>query len=125
MAFMKKKKNKKSKKIQAVYEVGDLVLLSKKRQGIIKFIGLLHSKEGVWYGIELTDDSKGENNGHLGSNKYFKCEVKGKGIFVKPKDVIQILAKGKKKKAEKNKKVETNKKVEMNSNNHSKVDHLK
>ena len=69
------------------------MLLSKKRQGLLKFKGLLHNRDGVWYGIELTDDTKGDNNGNMGSQQYFECTVPGKGIFVKPKDLIRILAK--------------------------------
>ena len=84
-------------KIQGVYELGDLVLLSKKRQGIIKYIGQLHNKDGVFYGIELTGKHKGENNGNVGKHQYFECDEKGKGIFVKPKKLVQILAKSSKK----------------------------
>eukprot|EP01084_Bolivina_argentea_P051916 95422_1 len=91
------KKHSKSDKIPKSFETGDLVQLNKKKQGRIRFIGQLHNRDGVWYGIELTSKHKGENNGNIGSQQYFECEEAGKGIFVKPKQLQSILEKVKKK----------------------------
>ena len=95
MAFLRQR-SKVSSKLAVVFEIGDLVQLTKKRQGIIKFVGQLHNRDagdGVWYGIELTDDNKGDNNGNMGKTQYFECKTAGKGIFVRPKELIEIISK--------------------------------
>eukprot|EP01084_Bolivina_argentea_P226580 382721_1 len=49
--------------------------------GIVRFIGEIAGKNDIYYGIEL-NNSKGNNNGFIGSTQYFKCKSK-RGIFVK------------------------------------------
>ena len=57
-------------------------LKQKQKNKKISYIGQLEKKDGIWYGIELTDRNETE---------------KGKQLFVKPKELKQILAKSKKK----------------------------
>jgi len=67
-----------TKKIELSLNVGDKVGLEGKgdRVGIIRYIGHVHFKTGVLYGIELTDGSVGSNDGSLGKDRYFKCKAK-------------------------------------------------
>lgn len=70
--------------------------------GIIRFIGEMCIKEGIWYGIELDepigktnfDQTKklviilGKNNGSIGEHTYFQCPDKH-GVFVR-RDKIRL-----------------------------------
>lgn len=61
--------------------VGDRVKLKKDDNvGVVRFIGEIKGKKGIFYGVEL-DDAKGKNNGSVDKVKYFKCAAK-KGLFV-------------------------------------------
>ncbi len=55
------------------YRVGDLVLLSREREGEVRFVGETELGEGIWYGIELTDgQSVGVHNGTVKGVQYFE-----------------------------------------------------
>jgi len=102
-----------SKKIELSLNVGDKVELEGKgnRVGIIRFIGHVHFKTGVLYGIELTDGSIGSNDGSVGKDRYFKCRAKSnrgerwkpekkqtekpalRGVFVRRFKIRRILRK--------------------------------
>jgi len=72
---MSKKKKEKST-LQPALEVGCKVEVDGGRTGILRFIGHVHYKTGVYYGIELTDGSLGVNNGTVGQDRYFTCKAK-------------------------------------------------
>jgi len=46
------------------------------RVGIVRYIGHVHYKTGVFYGIELIDGSLGNNDGCFGEHRYFSMEAK-------------------------------------------------
>ncbi|ETO19455.1 hypothetical protein RFI_17774, partial [Reticulomyxa filosa] len=56
------------------YELGDRVLLSKDREGIVKYIGIVSgiSESTLQYGIELIAGSLGEHNGTYQGKNYFQ-----------------------------------------------------
>ena len=53
------------------YKVGDAVLLSREREGIIRYIGNVHFSKGIWCGIELVGGSLGTNDGKMEGRRYF------------------------------------------------------
>jgi len=68
--------------------IHDSVVLDDNLKGMIKFIGSIKGKEGIFYGIELSE-IKGKNDGSVDGVTYFKCGAK-KGLFVNRKKIIQI-----------------------------------
>jgi len=59
--------------------VGDRVKLKDGLLGVVRFMGEIKGKKGVFYGVEL-DDAKGKNDGSVNKVAYFKCKAK-KGVF--------------------------------------------
>eukprot|EP01083_Nonionella_stella_P116041 344537_1 len=75
-----------------VTTVGDRVKLKKDELvGVVRFIGEIQGKKGVFFGIEL-DDAKGKNKGRINKISYFKCG-KNKGLFVKQTGIAKTNAK--------------------------------
>ena len=70
-------------------EAGDEVELTKNRIGIIRYKGMLHGKNGIYYGIELTK-GKGRHSGLFKGRRYFMC-AKNKGVFVDKKQILYKL----------------------------------
>ena len=67
----------------------DSVILKKKREGIIHYIGKVKGKKGIWFGIEITNNKLGKHNGTSDDGiQYFKCRSH-KGIFVLLKDILR------------------------------------
>eukprot|EP00039_Didymoeca_costata_P029623 m.25559 g.25559 ORF g.25559 m.25559 type:complete len:959 (+) comp7716_c0_seq1:242-3118(+) len=61
-------------------EVGDLVLVSKKKKGVVRFKGETDFNPGtILYGIEL-EEPEGKHNGTIGLRTYFRCRG-GYGTF--------------------------------------------
>jgi len=59
--------------------------------GSVKFIGRTDfAPRGIWYGVELTVDFKGQNNGSMKGRPYFNCDKKGQGIFVRQKQFLRL-----------------------------------
>lgn len=82
-------------KMAKVTTVGDRVKLKKDNLvGIVRFIGEIKGKKGVFYGIEL-DDAKGKNNGSVNKVPYFKC-AKKKGLFIKKESILKTNTKNNK-----------------------------
>eukprot|EP01084_Bolivina_argentea_P179799 310663_1 len=71
--------------------------------GIVRYIGNIHKKLGIWYGIELNYKNRKieATNGTFNNIQYFKCN-NFKAIFVKKKNIS--LEKSEKKKNSKKKK---------------------
>jgi len=55
------------------------------RRGVVKFLGALEGKEGVWVGVEL-DDPLGKNDGSAGDQRCFTCP-QNHGTFARPLNV--------------------------------------
>ncbi|GMM37583.1 Bik1 protein [Saccharomycopsis crataegensis] len=62
-------------------EVGATVLVPHDRVGILRFIGNVDEKPGLFAGIELINGSPGRNNGDYKGKKYFDVEVPNSGLF--------------------------------------------
>eukprot|EP01084_Bolivina_argentea_P304374 525631_1 len=76
--------------------VGDRVTVKRNKNkfdGVVRFIGEIQAKKGIFYGIEL-DHFKGQNDGSLHKVSYFKCEPK-KGTFVSKQSIVKIVTKNK------------------------------
>lgn len=50
--------------------------------GVVRFIGEMKRKKGIFFGIELDKAKQGDNNGSLGGIGYFK-KMDKRGIFIK------------------------------------------
>ena len=59
--------------------------------GVVRFIGEIKGKKGVFYGVEL-DEAKGKNNGSVNKIPYFKC-AKKKGSFITAKSIAKTNTK--------------------------------
>merc|ERR1719295_577647 len=74
------------------YIVGDEVVLTKNREGFIRFKGELPGKEGIFYGIELTEGTEqGKNSGEFKGKSYFSCAEPGTGTFISEKYIVLKL----------------------------------
>eukprot|EP00485_Elphidium_margaritaceum_P006506 CAMPEP_0202687082 /NCGR_PEP_ID=MMETSP1385-20130828/2778_1 /ASSEMBLY_ACC=CAM_ASM_000861 /TAXON_ID=933848 /ORGANISM="Elphidium margaritaceum" /LENGTH=407 /DNA_ID=CAMNT_0049341801 /DNA_START=30 /DNA_END=1253 /DNA_ORIENTATION=+ len=67
------------------WRVGDEVLISKDRTGLLRYIGKVPELDGddqmIWYGLELTSGTLGQNDGMIKGKRYFKTTGK-RGMFV-------------------------------------------
>ncbi|KAF2789547.1 hypothetical protein K505DRAFT_253113 [Melanomma pulvis-pyrius CBS 109.77] len=65
-------------------EVGDLVDVPGGMHGVVKFIGSVRSKKGVFGGVELSKEfaMRGKNDGDVDGTRYFTTSVPGSGIFL-------------------------------------------
>ncbi|OTA65089.1 CAP-Gly domain-containing protein [Hypoxylon sp. EC38] len=70
--------------------VGQTILLSDGRNGVVRYVGQAHFAPGEWVGVELEDDS-GKNDGAVQGERYFDCEP-GRGMFVRPATVTILQA---------------------------------
>lgn len=61
------------------FQIGDRVLVSGMKPGIIVFIGEVHFSPGDWAGVVL-DTPTGKNDGKVGGHRYFMCEPM-RGVF--------------------------------------------
>ncbi|RDW64002.1 hypothetical protein BP5796_10504 [Coleophoma crateriformis] len=66
------------------YEVGDIVDVPGNMHGMVKFIGAIPGKKGVFAGVELSQEfaAKGKNSGDVDGVSYFSTTVYGAGIFL-------------------------------------------
>ncbi|KAF1975665.1 hypothetical protein BU23DRAFT_457566 [Bimuria novae-zelandiae CBS 107.79] len=65
-------------------EIGDLVDVPGSMTGIVRFIGSVRGKPGVFAGVELSRQfaSRGKNDGDVDGTRYFQTTVPGSGIFL-------------------------------------------
>eukprot|EP01084_Bolivina_argentea_P184350 317950_1 len=91
------------KKNSGMYAVGDKVELLKKEKkkylvGMIKYIGKIYRKQGIWYGIELDKPVKTAktSNGTYQNIQYFIC-ADNKALFVQDTQINKKIASSKKK----------------------------
>lgn len=64
--------------------VGSVVSLPSGGEALLKYVGSIQGKEGVFCGLELLGGlrSKGKNNGEVDGNVYFHVETPNSGLFV-------------------------------------------
>jgi len=72
------------------FVVGDLVIVQKNKQGLIRYIGELHYDTNIWYGIELIGGAKGFHDGSFQGHKYFTCGH-NQGVFVKKPQIVRRM----------------------------------
>ena len=74
------------------YQVGDLVILTKNRQGLIRFIGHVDFDGGgeIWFGIELLGGSIGDIDGSIHGKRYFVTREDGGILVLESKIVLKI-----------------------------------
>eukprot|EP00483_Globobulimina_turgida_P005467 UN05477 len=58
--------------------------------GMVKYVGEIHGKKGVFYGVELWK-GEGKHSGTYEGVEYFECYNDGMGVFVIPKAILYIL----------------------------------
>eukprot|EP01084_Bolivina_argentea_P125361 222128_1 len=69
---------------QPKWMIGDEVLISKDRIGILKYIGRVPETgddKSIFYGIELASGTLGQNDGMLKGKRYFQAKGK-RGMFI-------------------------------------------
>ncbi|EEB05142.1 hypothetical protein SJAG_00140 [Schizosaccharomyces japonicus yFS275] len=59
-------------------------------EGIVRYIGNTSFSEGNWIGVELTHGI-GKNDGSVNGKRYFHC-APGKGLFIRPQKILEIVA---------------------------------
>ncbi|VDN06129.1 unnamed protein product [Thelazia callipaeda] len=69
-------------------EIGDRVLVSGGKYGILRFLGETDFKEGIWAGIEL-DQPVGKNDGSVQGKRYFTCRPPY-GLFAAASKVVRV-----------------------------------
>ncbi|KAH7087052.1 hypothetical protein FB567DRAFT_443476 [Paraphoma chrysanthemicola] len=64
--------------------IGDIVDVPGGMHGVVKFIGAVSNKKGVFAGVELSREyaSRGKNDGEVDGKQYFRTSVPGSGIFL-------------------------------------------
>lgn len=64
--------------------VGDTVDVPGGMHGVVKFIGAVSNKKGVFCGVELSREyaARGKNDGEVDGKQYFRTSVPGAGIFL-------------------------------------------
>ncbi|KAG7392959.1 Dynactin subunit 1 [Phytophthora pseudosyringae] len=68
--------------------LGSRVVLSRRRNGTVRYVGKLATESGEWYGVAL-DEPKGDNDGMLGKERYFYCPP-NHGTFVRRKEIYCV-----------------------------------
>ncbi|KAJ4345762.1 uncharacterized protein N0V89_011897 [Didymosphaeria variabile] len=65
-------------------EIGDLVDVPGSMTGVVKFVGSVRGKPGVFAGVELSRQyaSRGKNDGDVDGTSYFNTSIPGSGIFL-------------------------------------------
>ncbi|KAF2442281.1 hypothetical protein P171DRAFT_364134 [Karstenula rhodostoma CBS 690.94] len=65
-------------------EIGDLVDVPGAMTGVVKFVGSVRGKPGLFAGVELSRQfaSRGKNDGDVEGTSYFQTSVPGSGIFL-------------------------------------------
>ncbi|KAF2869323.1 hypothetical protein BDV95DRAFT_577066 [Massariosphaeria phaeospora] len=65
-------------------DVGDAVDVPGGMHGVVKFIGTVRGKKGVFAGVELSREyaARGKNDGDVDGTRYFTTSTPGSGIFL-------------------------------------------
>ncbi|XP_075033980.1 CAP-Gly domain-containing linker protein 1 isoform X1 [Mixophyes fleayi] len=76
------------KKGERELKLGDRVLVSGSKAGVIRFLGQTDFAKGEWCGVEL-DEPLGKNDGAVAGTRYFQCQSKY-GLFAPVHKVTRI-----------------------------------
>lgn len=71
-------------------DIGSRVKVTTGELGVLKYLGSVHIREGIWAGIELDEQFNGKNSGCVQGVQYFSCSRENSGIFVKAEQVRVI-----------------------------------
>ncbi|KAF8559741.1 L domain-like protein [Imleria badia] len=58
--------------------------LSSGHFGTIKYIGQVTGTDGLWYGVEWDDPTRGRHDGVKDGKRYFNCRIPNAGSFIRP-----------------------------------------
>ncbi|KAE9033850.1 hypothetical protein PR003_g8816 [Phytophthora rubi] len=72
--------------------LGSRVVLSRRRNGTVRYVGKLANESGEWYGVAL-DEPKGDTDGTRGKERYFYCPT-NHGVFVRRKEIYCVKEPG-------------------------------
>ncbi|KAK6192677.1 hypothetical protein SNE40_004109 [Patella caerulea] len=71
-------------------KIGDRVLVSGSKTGVLRFVGETEFAKGEWAGVEL-DEQMGKNDGAVAGKRYFECKPMF-GLFAPVHKVMKITA---------------------------------
>ncbi|KAK7088112.1 hypothetical protein V1264_022072 [Littorina saxatilis] len=77
---------------RAGLKIGDRVLVSGSKAGVLKYVGETEFAKGSWAGVEL-DDALGKNDGAVAGKRYFDCKAMH-GLFAPVHKVTRLGAGG-------------------------------
>ncbi|XP_063065816.1 CAP-Gly domain-containing linker protein 1 [Engraulis encrasicolus] len=77
-----------STKAKRVLKLGDRVLVSGTKAGVVRFLGETEFAKGEWCGVEL-DEPLGKNDGAVAGTRYFQCAPRY-GLFAPTHKVTRI-----------------------------------
>ncbi|OAP59867.1 hypothetical protein AYL99_04869 [Fonsecaea erecta] len=68
----------------ATVSVGDTVMVPGDMHGVVKFIGPVAGKKGIFAGVQLATEyaPRGKNSGEVDGKYYFRTSIPGSGIFL-------------------------------------------
>ncbi|KIX93569.1 uncharacterized protein Z520_10747 [Fonsecaea multimorphosa CBS 102226] len=68
----------------ATVNVGDTVMVPGDMHGVVKFIGPVTGKKGIFAGVQLATEyaPRGKNSGEVDGKYYFRTTIPGSGIFL-------------------------------------------
>ncbi|OLY80421.1 CAP-Gly domain-containing linker protein 1 [Smittium mucronatum] len=76
--------------VPAFLKIGAPVFVNSiNENGILRYLGHISAKPGVWAGVELDSSNAGKNDGSALGVRYFSCDP-NKGIFVPPSKLSEI-----------------------------------
>ncbi|KAH0830732.1 hypothetical protein J3R83DRAFT_2210 [Lanmaoa asiatica] len=64
--------------------IGTRFHLSPGYPGTIKYIGYVANTDGLWYGVEWDDPTRGRHDGVKDGKRYFNCRIQNAGSFIRP-----------------------------------------
>ncbi|KAG6376309.1 CAP Gly-rich domain-containing protein [Boletus reticuloceps] len=64
--------------------VGTRFHISSGHFGTIKYIGQVTGTDGLWYGVEWDDPTRGRHDGIKDGKRYFSCRIPDAGSFIRP-----------------------------------------
>ncbi|ETO24690.1 hypothetical protein RFI_12467, partial [Reticulomyxa filosa] len=70
-------------------EVGEMVLLTEQRFGIIRFKGSVKFSIGEWFGLELMN-AVSRHDGMIDGTRYFRCS-RNRGLFVRRSIIKEVI----------------------------------
>ena len=80
----------------AAVSVGDTVFVPGDMHGVVKFIGPVTGKRGIFAGVQLATEyaPRGKNSGEVDGRYYFKTTIPGSGIFLPLEKAVKKASAG-------------------------------